>query len=628
MICFGEKTTKYKMETKEPDPYVLRKHLGFLPLTSAGCTGPPHTPYAEDSDPNVWCDGSILQPEEITRTLFSHQLKSVGDMERFEKKEPIILPPWFRTPTLCNRRLNGQNVSIMHVTYSKSSNRKLFRHFGIQSDLVGYGKTLSMVSLIARDKMEWDTSTQFCVSTNMYQGMFSMHYEDYLPKTKQTIILTSLSCLNQWISEFSYAPNTSVCVVKTTKKVNAISPVIENAKEYDVILATPSMFKKLIAKNRHTVWKRFIFDEPTHVRVPGIQMVLANFTWFVSATPGNIDRHSRSWVGHLFDHLYYEGISQLFTVRNPVKFVKTGFKMPATKWKTYVCSQPLASSLRGLVSSEVMERVEAGDISGAISQLGGSTSSHENLIDIIREDKIRLKDYIVFHLNRARDDSRKKQWEDRLKDVDSQLLKLDETVRENLADVCPICMDDMTEPILEPNCGKLFCAECLLRWVAAHNRCPICRQDIETAKLVHISNDSSRKESKMSRDRKPTKLECMKQIFEKRFKENKNAKFILSCQYHNGYDSKIRTYLEEAGINYCEISGRCERRKKIIDSFQNGDTRVIFLKDFVNTAGVNLHAATDIIIYYTMRDEDKTQLVGRANRIGRQTPLTVHVLTN
>ena len=75
-----------------------------------------------------------------------------------------------------------------------------------------------------------------------------------------------------------------------------------------------------------------------------------------------------------------------------------------------------------------------------------------------------------------------------------------------------------------------------------------------------------------------------------------------------------------------EIKGRSETREKIIKRFKEGDIKVIFLNSRNNGAGINLQECTDIILFHAMNHSIETQILGRANRIGRKSELYVHRL--
>jgi SNF2 family DNA or RNA helicase len=106
------------------------------------------------------------------------------------------------------------------------------------------------------------------------------------------------------------------------------------------------------------------------------------------------------------------------------------------------------------------------------------------------------------------------------------------------------------------------------------------------------------------------------------------GRFIIFSSYDETF-SKIREVLVDAEMEYAELSGRRhETRQRIITDFKEARLRVLFMNSFHDGAGVNLHEATDIILYHEMTDMMKTQIIGRAYRIGRTHPLRVHHLVD
>ena len=60
--------------------------------------------------------------------------------------------------------------------------------------------------------------------------------------------------------------------------------------------------------------------------------------------------------------------------------------------------------------------------------------------------------------------------------------------------------------------------------------------------------------------------------------------------------------------------------------FKDGKVPVIFLNSNIECAGLNLQETTDIILYHKMNTDIESQILGRANRIGRKISLNVHHL--
>jgi len=201
---------------------------------------------------NIHC---VTQPEKIKTSLFKHQLTSIYNMERLE-----------------------HDKMVQSDDYIKEVN------LGVNADISGYGKTYSMVGLIARDKMEWDMNTPFVnekirVESN---GLVKIREIERYNKLPCTLILVSPSIINQWQNELK---NTTLNFTIITSKKEIENVIIDN---YDIILVIPSMYNNLVKSYSKYAWKRFIFDEPGHLRVSGMKDIKAGFFWFITATPNSI----------------------------------------------------------------------------------------------------------------------------------------------------------------------------------------------------------------------------------------------------------------------------------------------------------------------------------------------------
>ncbi len=128
-------------------------------------------------------------------------------------------------------------------------------------------------------------------------------------------------------------------------------------------------------------------------------------------------------------------------------------------------------------------------------------------------------------------------------------------------------------------------------------------------------------QKKNTGDRKLTKCETIVNIIQK----NEEGKFIIFSSEDVTFNL-IREVLQEQSISCKEIKGRSESREKSIKQFKSGEIKVIFLNSSNNGAGINLQECTDIILYHEMTECVQTQILGRANRIGRIEHLIVHHL--
>ena len=67
--------------------------------------------------------------------------------------------------------------------------------------------------------------------------------------------------------------------------------------------------------------------------------------------------------------------------------------------------------------------------------------------------------------------------------------------------------------------------------------------------------------------------------------------------------------------------------QKSLENYRNGSVNILLLTTIQYSAGIDLINTTDIILYHDMTEHIKTQIIGRANRIGRKIPLMIHHLS-
>jgi SNF2 family DNA or RNA helicase len=536
----------------------------------------------------------VEQPKNYSIKLFPHQLTAIYNMEEKEKQQVVKL---------------HNNITI-----------KL--NMGIYSDITGYGKTLSVIGLIIRDKMRWDCNDDYeRVEQCCYigDGIISGERVFKYKKINSTLIVVNHSIINQWLEELK----------KSSLKILSIQKVkdITNFKinEHDVIVILSTMYNKLMVEYNNYIWKRFIFDEPTHTYIPAMKKFNAGFSWFISATP-NMFLTRRCWgngyLSTVFSNYYFTyDILQMLIIKNNEQYVKSSYKLPKTNDIYHICYQPMFHMVREYIDEETSRMIEAGDISSAISRLGGDSTS--NIIDVIKERKIeqidQLKLRIQYHIRRNNISRVTKITEQKNK-LEKEIEKLEEKFKDRLSDNCSVCMEGLNKPVLVPCCQNIFCGKCVLEWLKNNTTCPLCRVSIDTQDLIYIEKDNiDNVKSKI--DKQLSKSETIIDIV----KNNKEGKFIIFSEFDETFFS-IRDVLTDNNITFKELKGHSSTRKKNIRLFKEGKVQVLFLNSNYNGAGINLQESTDIILYHDMNEDMKKQIIGRANRIGRENILNIHHL--
>lgn len=535
----------------------------------------------------------VEQPEAHDRDLHPHQLTSIFNMEVLEREQAVSL--------------NGQ--------YS------LATKMGIQADMTGYGKTASMVGLIMRDKMQWDNRKPYYrESVHSCDGLVKVTRKFQFSAINTTLIVAGQSIVSQWVAELGLT-NLSVTVIKTRRRSDSFEP-----GSADVVICTPTMFNRLVSRLNKTAWKRFVYDEPTVSHIPSMETVTAGFTWLVTATPEDVRwRYAGRNHGHYLGSMNLDVLGASFfaaiTIKNPNEYVTASWCMPPVHHVRHQCFQPLSRTVNGLVPAQVEKMVSAGNIRGAIVFMGGTEA--DSIVDVVRkrleEDLTEARQKIQRYQLRE-DQPSVEHWSTKEKRTTSKLAELDKRFSELLNSPCHVCIEKLCEPVLAPCCQNLFCGECLLTWLKRKEDCPLCRRCLHPSSLIYVKELGSAQNLPVI-ERPMTKPERIVEIA----KSRREGRLIVFSEEDATY-SIIKQKLAEEGIICKEIKGRVETRERLINTFKSKGGYVLFLNAKNNGAGIDLQECTDIVLYHKMAPSSEQQILGRANRIGRDKDLYVHHL--
>jgi hypothetical protein len=535
----------------------------------------------------------ISQPKDLTIPLYQHQLASIYKMEKREKEQCYKL-----------------NNTTIDTTIS------------VNADKTGYGKTLAMTTLVYRDKMKWDMTTLFTQSivTTQAGGRIKKTTTTSFRKLDVTLVLVSQSIIHQWYEECLKTPM-SVTMITTKKLVDTV--LIDN---YDIVLVTPTMYNKVVRKYSEFSWKRFIFDEPGHMKVPAMQKIVAGFIWLVTATPDSIiaKHHNcrNSFMYELISHVGWGPFTIHFDymiIKNSDEFIQHSFSMPPTHHSYYKCYNPMFKAVRGMVSDNISQMISAGNIQGAIKALGGGET--KNIVELVKQKKQAELKELESRLKILKNKKQLPDIEKKISRIQSQIHDLENKFTEMLKSECTICFSKKTNPVMEPNCQNIFCGECLLKWLKTKPNCPLCRDNIQSNELIYINTEENKSNITYNKKQLLTKNNTVISLINGKPK----GKFIIFSAWDQTFEP-IRTELTKHEIGFIEVAGDVEKRRKNINKFKTGDLRVIFLNSRNNGSGINLQESSDIIVYHQMDDSTLNQLIGRANRLGRTEPLYVHHL--
>lgn len=526
--------------------------------------------------------------------LFPHQKISVREMEKLERIKKVVV-----------------------------SNNVMKTNIGILGDLPGYGKGLSVVALISRNKMKWDIKKTYRIKEidPLPYGAFTYQIIKRFKKVKATLIVVSISLIAQWKKELEFSDLNVHTVVKKTQ-INTI-----NFEECDVILCSDKIYNLFIKEYSEIAYKRFVFDEASSTHVAQMKPCYSGFRWFISATYQNLKILNGRGI-HFTYNIFAkidDDVFKAILVKNDDEFVKQSFSMPNVKTITYNCFNAKVNSvLKGHVNQTTTEMIAAGNVEGAISLLGGKASDC-NLVALVKKNKendlqrARISlEYSFAHIDDGYYKEAYPKWLEKVNKLEKEIKEITNRFSDMLTDDCPICQDTMKNTVLVPCCQNCFCGLCLLTWLEDKKTCPMCRGNVEKKNLIYIGENKPLNIVKQNGIKLKPKVEIVCDIIHK----NPNGKFIIFSNHDISF-SIIKNALN-TDIKYIEIKGQQSSREKKLQQFEKGNVNVLFLNSRYNGAGLNLQFASDIILYHDLDVLLEKQVIGRCTRIGRKEPLNVH----
>ena len=455
----------------------------------------------------------------------------------------------------------------------------------------------------------------------------------------------------------------------------AFAPMVTLFESYDAVLIKNTTLKVFIGQyiSRHDQdnhehahpfygWDRVIVDE-AHDILCSIPFIRFGFAWLISATYSEIPRSVSygsscrgfgSGLRPIVNNMYLNYL----LVKSNRAFVTASFQLPPITDITVLCElERQLAAVQAFLSPYVLERVNAGDIAGAIQALGGKADTEENIAELVTRDLQREihnrtlhRDYVLtLDLEPEVRAGRLASVEHEIRRLNDRLTSLIERITQLNDKECAICGDTFVNPIFL-KCTHVHCADCLMQWLRSpaggngHTKaCPTCREPIKLDQLIAITNAAPAPAAAPVPDpaaagpsnrataatpapaaaddgppRPVSKVDTLLRII----RSNPTGRFLVFSRVDMW---PIHQSLTEAGIITTELKGTTGQMMAKLESFKNNTIRVILLNTRHAGSGIEITCATDVVLYHTM-GQDAVQAIGRANRVGRTESLRVHRL--
>ena len=570
-----------------------------------------------------------------------------------------------------------QKGVFLHKDTGETYPTRVSTNVGILGDQVGYGKTLTSLAIIAATKPDTFHRENRLLAARYSSG--SSHYiEESLRDTDDShhfinstlVIVPHGPVFVQWEKALKTQTSLKYVAIDKITTIDKVLPQHRNGytnatnetvravfDKYDVILIKNTMLTNLL--DRHNVdiahrWNRIMIDE-AHLISSKIPRFSFKFMWLISGTYNDLfgmsirTSTSRSITADIHETMYLgrDRTELRNLIRGDIEFVHASFNVPRPVEHVYICHMPVSMNIhnaRPFLSREVVAMINANDFNGAIIAAGGKNGTETDMVKIVtmeterdlRNRQLELQLIQSLELPDELRVVRVKTCTEAIAKLESRLVAIRERVTSLSDKPCPICYDIMVNPtVLE--CTHSFCAQCIVNWLRHKNTCPECRVIIDKTKVISVVTTESTPPIVDAPVNTPvteinryaqygyhdTRMEKCAMLL-KLLTDKPDGKFLVFSQYDATFLNIERT-LANNGISFGQMKGSTYQMMHTLNRFKNGEIRVILLNTYFAGSGIDISFATDVVIFHSM-GSSKTQSVGRAQRVGRTEPLTVHNL--
>ena len=559
------------------------------------------------------------------------------------------------------------------------SGETLYSSYGILGDSVGVGKSLMVLGHISRLSTIPPLKASITMGNSSSDNVFSTKYNEFTDLSEAgSLIIVPHTLFRQWADYIKKQTNLKALVIDKRKCFESESFKADLIAA-DIVLVSNTLYKEFSKwqRDEEIRWKRVFVDEADTIHiVNGYPRPETRFTWFITASWMNIifpndslymqkttllthvfaPNAKYSYLKPHFDYLYlstrtYDYMRYSMTSYNFFKglvngshrlrgnlvlrcddaFIQQSISLPPLYRTNILCKIPLTQKIISqAIPAEVQQLLHGGDIAGAMNALGIKTEDTTSLIDAVtknlQKESARLKATYEFKASLEYSTPQAKEFAlksltDKIKEKEAAIKGIQERIEGFKNEMCPICYDEPGEAIITPCCSRIFCGQCILMCLTRNPTCPMCRTaNIQKQLTKVVSNkevttivDSGESVPDDGLEKKPETLMRL-------FRDNPQGRFLVFSRYDNPFTSMEST-IDALGVKVKQLKGNKDAIAATLRAFQGGDLRCLLLNSHYAGSGLNITAATHVVLLHAMTHEEEKQILGRAYRMGRTEPL-------
>ena len=575
----------------------------------------------------------------------------------------------------CKINMNRHQLILLYKCIEHENNGICIKHnesyansttdMGIIADKVGSGKSYVILALI---------TCNHCPSNN-HKTIKSFGFGHFILESRNTdmidkdlnMLVVPHMLVKQWENSIKSFSDMSYYIINTSKNLDDFENKISNLPPNTLLLVSGTFYKYVSYRFNNNKWrvKRIFFDEADSMKVPASVSVNSKFYWFVTASYNNlIDPHGyyqysrrdldlvnfhngvlqNKFIKDLFSNLKERLNSDQLTIfsniimKNRDSFVDSSLQLVDPVKNVIRCKSPLSVNvLRGLVRTDIINSLNAGDIKGAIEYINPhNVSSEQNIIAHVLRDlrnqftntKIQYDAaQISIYDNEYTKTTTLTRIQTHMDEINDKIHLMTNRIQEN--DMCVICYNEFDNKTVVNCCKNCYCFKCISIWLSSNQKCPLCKANIDLKNDIFVIDNTGNftPSNKQYNTEHFNKFENLEQLINKIKTKNTSAKLLIFSEFENSF-LNMYAYLENTGITYNHIKGNSNMINSTIKKYRESNLDSLLVNSKNYGSGMNLENTTDVILFHKFERQIEQQIIGRAQRPGRTTPLNIWYLLN
>jgi hypothetical protein len=593
------------------------------------------------------CELDDLHPKcenvsELKIALMNHQKTSIYHAEMIERNEGIRID--FKEPEYSAFYSRDEDIE---------QKRNIYFNFGIIACKVGSGKSFVALAIIIRNPL---LNFNRMVSSHYNSNCFSFKKINTINYTVSTnIILVPHNLFHQWQEYLTKTTSLDVIYISSKVTFDKFALTASIAEKFEEL--TINKVYLISAKqwnNFSEVWNtnikkkvsRIFVDEVHSINLPNSIRIKTNFLWFITSSVNDISNHRNyGFIRDTIDNynILNGQMINFIKIKNRDDYIDSSLQLLPSRERIVKCrSSIILNIFEGIINQEVKDMLLAEDIQGVVNYLGITSINNQDIVNVICSNMekdlenaklmYRAKEQMHYVNEQAKAEALQKAQE-KITSIEGKINGVKQRIIESNID--PIMFMEIENPVITACCNNKFDLESITNYYDFQLKqtgrsiginCPLCRKPLDLKKLMYIGESKGGKTeggvpatSWVTEEH--TKIENLEKILCNEI--SKDKRILIFSEHEGNFDCYVKAFAKSGRNNLSAVKGSISHITSLLGKFNNGEIPNLFLNAKYCGSGLNLEKTDVVIIMHKMTQDNIKQVIGRAQRIGRQGQLEV-----